>query len=214
MPTKDELELKVLETEIARNEAAARAATADAEQAELELRYLKARPEAGGVFTFVGPVTETAVHRLMDKLEIWSNAHPGDAITIAINSQGGAVMDGFALYDYIQTLKKRGHRVTTVGLGMVASMGGILLQAGDERVMSSRCWLLIHEVQGIVAGSFAEMEDDMKFNERLQNQSLDILCRNSTFSRKQIINRWKRKDWWLDANEALKGGFIDRIEED
>jgi len=206
MPTKAQLEATLLEAEI-------RETTAKAEMAELELRYLKARPQAKGNFAFVGPVCEETVHRLIDKLEIWAEAHPDGDINLTINSQGGSVIDGFALYDYLQTLKARGHKLTTVGLGMVASMGGVLLQAGDERVMSRRTWLLIHEVQGITAGSFSQMEDDMKFNERLQSQALDILAERSTLSRKQIQNRWKRKDWWIDANEALKGGFVDKIEE-
>lgn len=206
MPTKAQLEAKLLEAEI-------RETSAKAEMAELELKYLKARPQSKGHFAFVGPVHEDSVHRLIDKLEIWSETHPGGDINLTINSQGGSVIDGFAFYDYLQTLKSRGHKLTTVGVGMCASMGGVLLQAGDERIVSPRCWLLIHEVQGITAGSFSQMEDDMKFNERLQDQALDILAERSALSRRQIKNRWKRKDWWIDAREALKGGFVDRIEE-
>lgn len=206
MPTKAQLEATLLEAEI-------RETSAKAEMAELELKYLKARPQAKGHFAFVGPVCEDTVHRLIDKLEIWSETHPGGAITLTINSQGGSVIDGFALYDYLQALKARGHKLTTVGVGMCASMGGVLLQAGDERIVGPRCWLLIHEVQGITAGSFSQMEDDMKFNERLQAQALDILAERSLLTRKQIQNRWKRKDWWLDAADSLKGGFVDKIEE-
>lgn len=205
MPTKAQLEATLLEAEI-------RETTAKAEMAELELKYLKARPQAKGSFAFVGPVHEDSVHRLIDKLEIWSETHPKGEIELTINSQGGSVLDGFALYDYLQALKARGHKLTTVGVGMVASMGGVLLQAGDERIMSPRCWLLIHEVQGLTAGSFSQMEDDMKFNERLQDQALDILAERSTLSRRQIKNRWKRKDWWISASEALTGGFVDNIE--
>lgn len=182
-------------------------------RATKENELVKTRPEARGNFTFVGSVEERGVHNLIDHLDIWSENHPGEDITLTINSPGGVVIDGFALYDYLQDMKRRGHKITTRGLGMQASMGGILLQAGSHRVMSTRSWLLIHEVQGLALGSFSAMEDDMTFNKRLQEQALDILADRSTLTRPAIKKKWKYKDWWLSAEDALRDGFIDAIED-
>lgn len=185
---------------------------ADCELKELELQVIKSSSTAQGTFCLFDGVDDDTVHPLMMGMAHWSRNHPGAPITLLINSPGGSVISGFAFFDFLEELRRSGHRLTTKGFGMQASMGGIVLQAGDERVMSARSWLLIHEVQGLVAGSFSQMDDDMKFNERLQKQAVAILTARSNLSERAIKNRWKRKDWWLDATEALKSGFIDRIE--
>lgn len=201
--------MTVLEDE--KTKAEIRLALAQAEAQELENRSAKALPHTRGEFTLVGAVDENSAHFLIEKLSRWSSSHPGEPVTIFINSEGGNIFDGFALFDYIRHLKNIGHHVTMQGVGMQASMGGILLQAGHDRVMSPLSWLLIHEVQGITAGALSEMKDGVKLNQRFQSQALDILAERSTMSKTSIKNKWARKDWWLSADEALKYGFIDRI---
>jgi ATP-dependent Clp endopeptidase proteolytic subunit ClpP len=174
-------------------------------------RFYKTTPVARGRFVLDSAVAPASVARTISDMDTWSANHPGEDMTLVINSPGGVVIDGFALYDFCLMLKQRGHKIITEGLGMQASMGGILLQAGDERQMSPRSWMLIHEVQGVAAGSLAEMEDTMRFNERLQEQAIDILAGRSTFTKEEIKSRWERKDWWLSAEDALAGGFIDTI---
>lgn len=196
-PTKAQLELRDLELDVWKK--------------ETEQRLIEAQGIAKGEFYYTGVVEEEQVHNLIDRLETWSNAHPGAPITVVINSQGGVVIDGFALYDYLTRLKSRGHHLTTVGLGIAGSMGGVLLQAGDERVMTPRAWMLVHEVQGFARGSFSEMKNIMRFNERLQEQAMDILAERSTWTRAKLKKSWV-DDLWLDASDALAAGFIDRIE--
>lgn len=181
-----------------------------------QLQYKNARlefdPAERGQFSYIGPIRESGVHLSMKELEEYASEFPGRGITLTINSQGGSVLDGFALYDYLRRLSARGHHVTTIGTGMVASMAGILLQAGDTRIMAPRCWMLVHEVQGVVSGNQSEMEDNIAFNKRLQDQALDILALHATLTRDEIIVGWKRKDWWMDASEALEHGFVDEVE--
>jgi ATP-dependent Clp endopeptidase proteolytic subunit ClpP len=181
-------------------------------QLETEIKFAKGSPEAKGLFLLGDTVDDGLIHSLMHDMTIWSANHPGQPITLLINTPGGVVISGYAFYDFLQELKGRGHHLTTKACGMAASMGSILLQAGDERVITARSWVLIHEVQGLVVGSFSQMEDDMRFNERLQAQALDILGERSNLSQTQIKNKWKRKDWWLDAPDTVKAGFADRIE--
>src|SRR6478609_9456665 len=68
-------------------------------------------PIAKGEFTYVGPVIEEMVHDMITQLDNWSRNHPSKPISIVINSQGGVVIDGFALYDFIQEIRRRGHHV-------------------------------------------------------------------------------------------------------
>lgn len=200
-----DLKARLMEAELKRVEA-------EVFQLELENRKIAAKGAQHGAYQYVGAVEEGAVHILIGELSSWSRANPEAPLTLFLNSQGGGAFDGFALFDFLQELRRKGHHVTIKGIGLVASMGSILLQAADERVMSPRAWMLIHEVQGVSAGSFSKMEDDIKFNKRLQNMALDIYTDRCNWTRARIVKNWTRKDFWLSAEEALEAGFCDRIE--
>jgi ATP-dependent protease ClpP protease subunit len=135
-------------------------------------------------------------------------------VTITIDSQGGSVTDGLALYDQILRMRRGGSYITTRGTGIVASMAAVLLQAGDERIMDARAKMLIHEGSSIISGQLtrAEQEDMKVFQDMLLSDILDIISERSTLSKRQIQARWKRKDWWLTAEQAVKNGFADRVE--
>ena len=60
--------------------------------------------------------------------------------------------------------------------------------------------------------SLAEMKDTLAIVEKFQDKALDILTSRSHMSRRVLQNKWKKTDWYMDADEALKHGFIDRIE--
>lgn len=177
-----------------------------------ELESISTESRNYGEFHFVGGVTEARVARMIEDMAAWSKLNAEQPITLYINSQGGSVIDGFAFYDFLQSLRKKGHKITTVGLGLTASMGSVLLQAGDERVMSKHCWMLVHEVQGLAEGSFSEMTNVLSFNKRLQDQALDIYTQRGTWSRASFKKKWK-DDMWLSAEDAIKAGLADRVEE-
>lgn len=147
----------------------------------------------------------------MEDLGVWARRDIGKPITIIFNSPGGAVIDGLALYDFIDDLKEKGVQVTTIARGMAASMGGVLLQAGNKRIVGKNAHVLIHEVSKGSIGKVSEIEDDIKFAKKLQERLVDILAERSTMTTNQIKNKWKRKDWWLGADECVKFGFADEI---
>ena len=128
---------------------------------------------------------------------------------MVFNSPGGSVLDGLALFDYLRQLRQAGHHVTTVALGRAASMGAVLLQAGDRRLIGENAFMLVHEVSHLSAGKVSELEDNVDFTRRLQKRLLAILASRSTLSDAQIARRWARKEWWLDASEAVELGFAD-----
>ena len=152
----------------------------------------------------------------LDALQHWERRDPGEPVQVTINSPGGSVTDGLAIYDTLMRMRRNGHRVITHGQGLVASMASVLLQAGDERVMDERAKLMIHEGSIHTSGesrmSRGDREDMEQFMAMLDKDLVTILAERSTLSERQLRNRWKRKDWWLTAEEALKLGFVDRVE--
>ena len=136
---------------------------------------------------------------------------PGVDIEISFNSPGGEIISGMAMFDFIQELRGKGHFVTTSTRGMAASMAGILLQAGEHRVMARQSWLLIHEASFGASGSMGSVEDTVDWVKRIQKRIVQIFAERSNVTATFINKNWKRKDWWISSEEALKWGFVDAI---
>lgn len=209
--TKVELEKELLRAKI-------RSSLAQARHEELRYRQLKremaeqdASDDAACTFLFNSVVSTSSVEACLTDLAVWARRDPKAPFTIIFDSPGGSVIDGLHLYDALQEFRRQGHHVTTVALGMAASMGGVLLQAGDIRIMGRFAWMLIHEVSSSGRGKTSDMEDELKLTKRLQGQLLDILSERSSLTKRQIANRWRRKDWWISADECLEYGFVDEI---
>lgn len=194
---------------------------AEAAKAEIDLEIARAQErdravKAGNIrnLNIFDAIMSPKTDQWIDALEHWALRDPGKPVTININSPGGSVTDGLALFDTIQKLRRNGHEVRTRGMGLVASMAGVILQAGDDRVLDKRAKLLIHEGSTTVRGtmSVGEQEDMQLFGKLLRDDILDIMAERSTLSKRQIENRWKRRDWILTANDALDLGFVDRVE--
>ena len=173
------------------------------------------------IFRFTDEVNSASVTRCMNQLSMWDRTEPDCDIEIMFSSPGGSVIAGNVLFDFIMDLRER-HNVTTSTMGMAASMAGILLQAGDRRVMHKRAWVLIHEISAIAVGKIGEMEDEIAFIKRLQEKALEIFAERCSMAHKngtakhpltkgQMANRWKRKDWWVSAEECLDFGLVDEL---
>lgn len=135
-----------------------------------------------------------------------------DPIRVYVGSPGGSIWYGIAIYDYIRTLVDARVQIYTIGQGHVASMGGVLLQAGSTRIMQKNAFLMIHEISGLSGGRTAEKEDEIKLCKRIQEEViLEILSERSSLSKTEIKRKWLRKDWWMSAGEALELGFVDQV---
>ena len=181
------------------------------EEVERSLRREQADNVFHCVYLFSGVVAETAVKSCIRQLTEWHRLYPGRPMELVFTSPGGSIIDGLALYDFIQSLRRSGHHITTSTLGMAASMAGILLQAGDTRVMSPEAWLLIHEAAFGTSGKIGEIEDTVTWVKKIQERILTIFVSRSHMTRSQLKAKWLRKDWWIDSDEALKLGLIDEI---
>lgn len=219
-----ERELAKVDAEAERAAAEARKFKAEAELAEhdaaLGLIQLKeaqhkrkvdlAGDEHHYVYRFNGGVAGTSVAACIKQLSTWHRINPKCDITLVLNSPGGEVIAGLALWDFLIELKET-HHLKTVARGYAASMAGILLQAGHERVMGAEASLLIHEASFGAGGSMGDVEDTVEWIRKLQDRILDIFAARSHLTKGQIKRRWRRKDWWLTSVEAEKFGFVDKV---
>lgn len=174
------------------------------------------------VYRFSDSVDYTSVKRCMDTVLYWHRTAPQCRFEIVFNSPGGSVFDGMELFDFLQEMRREGHHVTTSARGMAASMGGILLQAGNHRAMGAEALVLIHQISTVAFGKVGEIEDEMKMVNKVSDRVLDIFAAraaeagtNGTASdpitKARLKRGWERKDWWLDSAECLKYGLVDEI---
>ena len=163
------------------------------------------------VFNYVGVIDQNSVSICMSALTTWDRLDPNCSIEIVFNSPGGSVMAGMALFDHIQEIRRAGHKVTTVSNGYAASMAGILLQAGDVRVIGKESYVLIHEISTGAVGKIGELEDVVEFVNKIQDRVLNIFADRSKKPAGYFKKRWTRKDWWLNSDECLEIGFVDKV---
>ena len=130
-------------------------------------------------------------------------------ISLYINSPGGSVTDGMAIYDTMNFIKSD---VSTIGLGMCASMGAFLLSSGTKgkRYALPNCEIMIHQPLGGAQGQATEIkiaaEHILKTKEKL-NKILSINTNKSI----EIIEKDTDRDNFLNSEEALNYGLIDKI---
>jgi ATP-dependent Clp endopeptidase proteolytic subunit ClpP len=202
-------------------EAAARATSAEAEArvTELEASHKERQRRENDaadvhhyVYRFTGGVDKSSVEKAMSKLTEWHRLAPeGQGFEVIFFSPGGDVISGMALFDHLRWLSSQGHEITTGCTGMAASMGGILMQAGDKRWASGQSWYLIHRASFGAGGKTFEVEDEVEWIKRIEKRIINIFVSRSHLTEAKIKRNWDRKDWWIDADQALEYGLVDEI---
>lgn len=130
-------------------------------------------------------------------------------IYLYINSPGGSVYDGMAIYDTMQFVKAD---VQTVGIGLQASMGAFLLSSGKKgkRFILPHSKVMIHQPSSGTRGKVSDMEIDLKESIRVRHQLNEILARN-TGQKVARIEKDVDRDYWMTADEAKEYGLVDAI---
>ena len=164
-------------------------------------------------YVFSQRVNEESAAALIYSLTKWSRTAPKCDMEIVINSPGGSIVSGFAIVDFLQALRDDGHKIRTHAIGMAASMGAVLLQAGSVRSMGANSVLLIHQGSLGAVGSYGEVEDQMKLMEMFHDRILDLFVDRAQgkVTRAYLKKNWQRRDWWIKADEALKLGLVDEV---
>ena len=130
-------------------------------------------------------------------------------ISIYINSPGGSVTDGMAIYDTMNYITSD---VSTIGMGMCASMAAFLLSSGKKgkRYVLPFCEVMIHQPLGGAQGQATEIKIAAEHILKTKDKLNKILS-NNTGKNLEIIEKDTDRDNFMDANEALEYGIIDKI---
>ncbi len=130
-------------------------------------------------------------------------------ITFYINSPGGSVYDGMAIYDTMQYVK---NDIQTVGIGLQASMGAFLLSSGTKgkRMILPHSKVMIHQPSSGTRGKVTDMEIDLKESLRVKRLLNEILAKNTGQPLKKVEEDADR-DYWMTADEAKKYGLVDKV---
>ena len=134
---------------------------------------------------------------------------PDKDINLYINSPGGSVTAGMAIYDTMQYVKCD---VSTICIGMAASMGAFLLAAGakGKRLALPNAEVMIHQPSGGAQGQVTDIEIHVERLTRIKRRLNEILAQNTGKSLEETIKATER-DHFLSAQEALEYGIIDKV---
>lgn len=134
---------------------------------------------------------------------------PNKDISLYINSPGGSVYDGMAIYDTMQFIKPD---VVTYGVGLQASMGAFLLSSGakGKRYLLPHSSTMIHQPSSGVRGMVTDMEITLKETIRLKERLAQIMADN-TGQKLAKVKVDMERDYWMSADEAVKYGLADKV---
>lgn len=132
-------------------------------------------------------------------------------IYLYINSPGGSITAGMAIYDTMQYVP---NDIVTVGIGMAASMGQLLLTAGTKgkRYITPNARVLLHQPHGGFGGTAADIQTQAKLIVDMKQRLAEITAEATGKTVEQILIDGDR-DHWFNAQEALEYGFVDHIRE-
>lgn len=160
-----------------------------------------------------GVVDDKSARDVTTKLLLLDVDKPGTEIKFYINSPGGIVTSGMVIYDTMKMLKSP---VSTICMGLAASMGSILLSGGTKgsRFIYPHGEVMIHQpsLGGHIQGVSADLEIQAKQTKRVKEISARILAENCGKKPEQIMKDFDR-DYWMDAKEAIDYGIVDKIVE-
>ena len=134
---------------------------------------------------------------------------PKADISLYINSPGGSVYDGMAIYDTMQLIKPD---VATYGIGLQASMGAFLLSSGakGKRYSLPHAKVMIHQPSSGTRGKVTDMEIDLRESLEVKEMLSKILAKNTGQKLAKVKSDMER-DYWMSPDEAVKYGLIDEV---
>ncbi len=158
-----------------------------------------------------GIVDDKSAKDVVSKLLLLDADKPGEEIKFYINSPGGVVTSGMVMYDTMQMIKSP---VSTICMGLAASMGSILLSGGKKgrRFIYPSGEVMIHQpsLGGFIRGVSTDLEIQARQTKRVKDMGARILAENCGKTMEQILTDFDR-DYWMDAKEAVEYGIADKI---
>lgn len=154
-------------------------------------------------------VTDESADRVVAELLALSADDPDSDICLFVNSPGGSVLAGLAIYDVMQLIP---NDVVTVAIGLAASMGQVLLCGGaaGKRFALPNAQVLMHEGSAGIGGSASDVAIQAANLVATLDRMREIIARHTGRPIEQVVDDVGR-DRWFDAREALEYGFVDHI---
>ena len=167
-------------------------------------RLLKER-----VIFLSGEVEDRMANLIVAQLLFLESEDPKKDINIYINSPGGSVTAGMAIYDTMQFIKPD---VRTLCIGQACSMGAFLLSAGakGKRAVLPNARVMIHQPSSGTRGKITDQEIDLREGLLLKEKLAKILSKNTGQDFEKLKNDMER-DYWMSAKEAVEYGLVDKI---
>lgn len=156
-----------------------------------------------------GAVEDKSAKEITDRLLYLEAINPGKEITFYINSPGGVVTSGMVIYD---TMRMISSPVSTVCMGMAASMGSILLSGGEKgkRFIFPHGEVMIHQPSGGGRGTSADLEIMAVQMQKTKEMGARLLAANCGQTFEKVMKDFNR-DYWMDANESIAYGIVDHL---
>ena len=154
-------------------------------------------------------VNEHTANSVVAQLLHLAYVDPQADISLYINSPGGSVYDGMAIYDTMNFIKPD---VATYGIGLQASMGAFLLSSGakGKRFCLPHAKVMIHQPSSGTHGKVTDMEIDMKETLEVKEMLAKIMAKNTGQKLAKVKSDMER-DYWMTPDEAIKYGLIDKV---
>lgn len=173
----------------------------------IDLKFLEQRK----IFLW-GPVDDESAKDIVSRLLYLEALKPGEKITFYINSPGGIITSGYSILDTMNLISSP---VSTVCMGLAASMGSILLSAGQkgERHIYPLGEVMIHQPSiEYLQGRASDIEIHARQITKSKELAAEILAKNCDQTIEQILKDFDR-DYWMNANESIAYGIVDKLYE-
>lgn len=156
-----------------------------------------------------GPVEPTMANSIVAQLLFLESENPNADISLYINTPGGDVSAGWAIMDTMQYIKPN---VSTIGMGLVASMGAVLLAAGasGKRFVLPNTQIMIHQPSAGTEGKVTDMEISLEQFQKTKKTITKQMAEFTGKTEKELLDAMDRDNWMTPA-EAKKFGLIDGI---
>lgn len=156
-----------------------------------------------------GEINSDSVYALCRQLRHLQREEPSQEITMYINSPGGEISSGLALYDVMQGLSCP---IRTVCMGTAASMGALLFAAGRQRDILPHGRIMIHDplMTGGVGGNALQVQEISRNLLKVRDETCGILAKHTGKTLEEIYEK-TAKDTWFNAEEAVRFGLADNV---
>lgn len=167
-------------------------------------RLLKER-----IIFVIGPVEDWMASSVIAQLLFLESENPKREIAMYINSPGGIVTSGLAIYDTMQYIRSP---VSTVCVGQAASMGSLLLAAGEkgQRIALPNARIMVHQPSGGFSGQASDIERHAEDIIKMKRRLNEVYVKHTKKSY-EVIDRTLDRDYFMTAEQAKEFGLIDKV---